>query len=194
VNAYRYHQDENMNGWRGRRTDMAERWRIVLFGSYFLRALSATMLLATGGCFDSGGNSSVDARPPSEHVVAEPCALITPAEVETALGAGATKTQVRNPRLGYNECHLQPGRAKDVTERIIIVRQIDNRLWQGMKEAFPDNKPEPGVGDDAFSRLGTGFNVLKGQSWIQICCDYGDVSPAQEKANRYLAERAASRL
>jgi hypothetical protein len=194
VNAHRYHQDENMNGWRGHKAEMAERRRTVLFGSYFLRALSATMLLAIAGCFNSGGNSSGDTRPPSEQVAAEPCSLITLAEVETALGAGATKTQVRNPRLEYNECHLQPGSAKDVTERIIIIRQIDDRLWQGMKEAFPDNKREPGVGDDAFSRLGTGFNELKGRSWIQICCDFGDVTPAQQKANRYLAERAASRL
>ncbi len=170
-----------------------------------MKTFRAVVCLALGGCSGAWAGPTEDPGPAPPYIAPEPCSLVTQAEVETALGAGATMTQTVNPRLGYKECKLTPGSAKIRpdddqwrqiakvhAERVIVVRETDNDQWRRMKDALPDNKPEPGVGDDAFSRGGT-LHVRKGRSWMQIF-DFTEHTADEKKANRYLAERAASRL
>jgi hypothetical protein len=50
------------------------------------------------------------------------------------------------------------------------------------------------LGDDAFEGAATGYFVRKGNKYIQVFGSVLNKPAANEKATRYLAERAATRL
>lgn len=124
----------------------------------------------------------------------DPCSLVTKAEIEKALGSGATMNSTRNPRTGMNECRLKPGSMKGITEIIMVVHPATG--WETTKKTFmaSDAKQVPGLGDDAFVARFLGYNVRKGNRYVQVFGDMRNEGKANDKATRYLAERAASRM
>lgn len=164
--------------------------------SVFL-AVIVLFLLFLAACSSSpsvtGSSSSSSTAPAS---LPEPCSLITQPEVETALGKGATKTAVNNQRTGNQDCLLKPATAGTIELIVIIVHKAD--LWEGIKKAMlppsSDAKPVSGLGDDAFVGRAVGYNVRKGNKYVQVFGAVTNNDAANEKATRYLAERASSRL
>lgn len=51
-----------------------------------------------------------------------------------------------------------------------------------------------GLGDDAFVGRAVGYNVRKGNKYVQVFGAVTNNDAANEKATRYLAERAVTRL
>jgi len=124
-----------------------------------------------------------------------PCSLLTQAEVETALGKGAIMSSVRNPRTDNDECRLKPAHAGKIQEIIVVI--LPAQGWDMVKKAYVDGKDikaVPGLGDDAFAGRFIGYNVRKGQKYVKVFGPMTNDNAANEKATRYLAERAASRL
>lgn len=126
----------------------------------------------------------------------DPCSLVTQAEVENALGKGATMTGFFNERIGMRECRLKPASQGAIDEILILVHKTD--LWDGIKKATlppnSDSKVVPGLGDDAFEGRAIGYNVRKGDKYVQIFGAVTNKDVANEKATRYLVEKAVSRL
>jgi hypothetical protein len=175
----------------------------ISYQSVFRLLLSATAILALSACSSSkrqaGATSSSNTSSSAAVGVGglpQPCSLVTPAEVETALGKGATMTGIFNSRIGMDECILKPASAGAIEEVLIIVHKAD--LWDGIKKAMlppsSDAKLVPGLGQDAFVGRAVGYNVRKGDKYIQVFGALTNKDAANEKATRYLAERAISRL
>jgi hypothetical protein len=105
-------------------------------------------------------------------------------------------TRIFNSRIGMHECILKPASAGAIEEVLIIVHKAD--LWDGIKKAMlppsSDAKLAPGLGEDAFVGRAVGYNVRKGDKYIQVFGAVTNNDAANEKATRYLAERAISRL
>ena len=152
------------------------------------------------GCSKSGSNAST---PPAEsassapaNISSSPCSLITQPEAETALGTGAVVTPTNNPRTGMSECRLKLGTTKGVVEIIMIVHPATG--WDDVKKAMTssdkDAKSVSGLGDDNFVTRFLGYNVRKGNRYIQVFGDIRNDNAANDKATRYLAERAVSRM
>ena len=151
----------------------------------------------------SKSDSTASAPPPAENASAasastssSPCALITQSEAETALGAGAVITPTNNPRTGMSECRLKPGTTKGIEEIIMIVHPATG--WDEVKKTMTgsdkDAKSVSGLGDDAFVTRFLGYNVRKGNRYVQVFGDMRNDNAANDKATRYLAERAVSRM
>jgi hypothetical protein len=124
-----------------------------------------------------------------------PCALLTQTEVETALGKGATMASTRNPRTGMDECRLKPAQSGKIQEIIVVVLPATG--WEMVKKSYvngKDVKEVRGLGDDAFAGRFMGYNVRKGQKYVKVFGPLTNDEAANDKATRYLAERAASRL
>ena len=163
--------------------------------------LVAVAFLFLTACSSSTPNTSSSAASSAAPAAAsgglpEPCSLITQAEVESALGKGATKTSVYNERIGMQQCRLKPATAGTIDLIVMDVQKAD--LWDGIKKAMlppnSDAKPVSGLGDDAFVGRAVGYNVRKGNKYVQIFGAVTNNDAANEKATRYLAERASSRL
>jgi hypothetical protein len=126
----------------------------------------------------------------------EPCSLITRAEVETALGKGAGMEAVYNQRIDMHECRLKPATAGAIEEIVMIVHKSDS--WDATKRAMlppsSDAKSVPGLDDDAFVGRAIGYNVRKGNKYVQVFGAVTNHDEVNEKATRYLVERASSRL
>ena len=163
------------------------------------------LVLLLSGCSKSGPNQSSQTAPSqssaasgntSGSALTNPCSLITQAEVENALGAGGVMTPNHNPRTGMDECRLKPGAARDIYGILITVHPADG--WEMVKKSFTesdkDAKQVPGLGDDAFVTRFIGYNVRKGNRYVQVAGDMQNDNAANDKATRYLAERAASRM
>jgi hypothetical protein len=124
-----------------------------------------------------------------------PCSLVTQAEVDTALGKGATISAVHNPRTGNDECRLKPAHSGKIQEIIVVV--LPSQGWDMVKKTYVDGKDikaVSGLGDDAFVGRFIGYNVRKGQKYVKVFGPLTNDNAANDKATRYLAERAASRL
>ena len=168
--------------------------------SLFVWLLSAAAGLALSACSNSNHEPTANAAATSTAAGAgalpDPCSLITPAEVETALGKGATMTSFFNQRIDMHECRLKPASAGAIEEVVVIVHKAD--LWDGIKKAMlppsSDSKLAPGLGDDAFVGRAVGYNVRKGNKYVQVFGAVTNNDAANDKATRYLAERAISRL
>jgi hypothetical protein len=121
---------------------------------------------------------------------------VTQAEVEIALGKGATMTSFFNDRLGKQQCRLKPAAAGTIEEIIIMVNSAD--LWDGIKKAMlppsSDAKVVPGLGDDAFVGRAVGYNVRKGNKYVQVFGAVTNNDAANDKATHYLASKAITRL
>lgn len=172
------------------------------FRSFFGLLVIATIALYLSACSKSSSSSSA---PPSGNTASsapvvgglpDPCSLVTQAEVETALGKGATMTSFNNQRIGMQECRLKPASPGAIEEVLIIVHKAD--MWDGIKKAMlppsSDAKLVPGLGDDAFVGRAVGYNVRKGDKYVQVFGAVTNNDAANEKATRYLVERALSRL
>jgi hypothetical protein len=175
----------------------------ISYRSVFLWLLSATAILGMTACFSAsrqaGSTPSSNTSSSSAAGIGglpQPCSLVTQAEVETALGKGATMTGIFNSRIGMDECILKPASAGAIEEVLIIVHKAD--LWDGIKKAMlppsSDAKVVPGLGEDAFVGRAVGYNVRKGRKYIQVFGALTNNDAANEKATRYLAERAISHL
>jgi hypothetical protein len=169
--------------------------------SVFILLVIATTVLFLGACSksssDSGTASSAAASSaPVLGGLPDPCSLVTQAEVENALGKGATMTSFNNQRIGMQECRLKPASPGAIEEVLIIAHKAD--MWDGIKKAMlppsSDAKIVPGLGDDAFVGRAVGYNVRKGDKYVQVFGAVTNNDAANEKATRYLVERAVSRL
>src|SRR5262245_58561685 len=118
----------------------------------------------------SSASSTAPAVPAAAGGLPDPCSLLIQAEVETALGKGATKTSVYNERLGKQQCRLKPATAGTIDAIILSVNRADN--FDAMKKAMlgggTDVKPVSGLGDDAYVGRAVGYNVRRGDRYIQI--------------------------
>jgi hypothetical protein len=141
--------------------------------------------------------SGLTAAPISRNVAdigPEPCTLVTQADVEAAMGAGATITRSHNSRLGKDECRLKAPAGSAIGEIVIVVIPADS--WDAVKKSMIDTggKDVRGLGDDAFVLPGLSYNVRKGNKYVQVFSGGTDDTAANEKARRYLAEKASTRL
>ncbi len=159
------------------------------------RFLAAVALLLLVGCSKSSSNSSSTTSPstaaPASAAASGPCSLITQAEAESALGKGATVNPTHNPRTGMDECRLKPGTVRGVDEIILLIHPAVG--WDMVKKQLME-KDVPGLGDDAFAGRFIGYNVRKGNNYVQVFGPMTNEAAANDKATRYIAERAASRL
>lgn len=160
------------------------------------RFLAAAALLLFAACSKPSSNATSTAAPAasssaSSAAASGPCSLITQADAETALGKGATIHPTHNPRTDMDECRLKPGNAPGIDEIIILVHPATG--WDMVKKQLME-KPAPGLGDDAFSGRFIGYNVRKGNNYVQVFGPMTNEAAANDKATRYIAERAASRL
>jgi hypothetical protein len=162
----------------------------------FLIAVAILFLTACSSSTPNGLSAPSSTAPAVSGGLPEPCSLITQEEVETALGKGATKTSIYNERIGMQQCRLKPATAGTIDLIVMDVQKAD--LWDGIKKAMlppsSDAKPVSGLGDDAFVGRAVGYNVRKGGKYVQIFGAVTNNDAANEKATRYLAERASSRL
>ena len=101
-----------------------------------------------------------------------------------------------NQRIGMQECRLKPANRGVIEEVLIIVHKAD--MWDGIKKAMlppsSDAKVVSGLGDDAFVGRAVGYNVRKGDKYVQVFGAVTNNDSANEKATRYLVERALSRM
>jgi hypothetical protein len=145
---------------------------------------------------NASGGSSTTSPAAASGGLPEPCSLITQAEVESALGKGATQSAVDNPRTGMKECRLKPATAGTIEIIVMVVHKA--AMWDAIKKAMlppsSDGKSVSGLGDDAFVGRAVGYNVRKGDKYVQVFGAVTNNDAANEKATRYLAERASSRL
>ncbi len=146
----------------------------------------------------TGGAEQASVTPMSAGVsaVAKPCSLLTQAEVETALGKGATMTHNANPRTGMNECKLKPAAGSDLDELVIVVHETTPESWLMVKKSYMQDKRVKQVrhlGDDAINVGGyAGIWARKGDKYVQI---FGSLKPERdEKTELLLLEKALSRL
>lgn len=164
--------------------------------SIFLAVIVLLLAACSSSPSATGPSGSSSTASAASAALPEPCSLITQPEVETALGKGATKAAVDNQRIGSQECLLKPATAGTIELIVIIVHKAD--LWEGIKKAMlppsSDAKLVSGLGDDAFVGRAVGYNVRKGNKYVQVFGAVTNNDAANEKATRYLAERASSRL
>jgi hypothetical protein len=164
--------------------------------------LCAAAVLMTSACSNSsrGPEAATSANTAASSAtmggLPDPCSLVTQAEVETALGKGATMKSFFNERIGMRECTLKPVSPGAIEEILILVHKTD--LWEGIKKATlppsSDSKLVPGLGDDAFEGRAIGYNVRKGDKYVQVFGAVTNKDAANEKATLYLVEKAVSRL
>ena len=168
------------------------------FSAGTISICAAMLLLASCSKSNLKASSEATASSPATATMsaANPCSLLTRAEVESALGAGAVMTGNRNPRTGQDECRLKPGTQKGIVEIIMVVHPVQN--WEALKKALMDadkgSKQISGIGDDGFVTRFLGYNVRKGDRYIQVFGDMQNDSAANDKATKYLAEKAVSRM
>ncbi|MGC2694637.1 MAG: hypothetical protein WA738_02500 [Candidatus Angelobacter sp.] len=109
--------------------------------SSFPRFLGIFAVLFLAACSSSpsspSSSSSGSSAAPAAAALAglpEPCSLITQAEVESALGKGASMHGLYNQRIDMNECILKPATAGAIEEIVVVVHKAD--MWDGVKKAM----------------------------------------------------------
>jgi hypothetical protein len=162
-----------------------------------MQLLTTAALLFLAACSkssptaDSSSNANTASTPQTSSATSRPCSLITQAEAETALGKGTTVNPKHNPRTDMDECRLKPGNAPGIEEIVIVVHPATG--WDMVKKSLME-KPVPGLGDDAFVARFVGYNVRKGNNYVQVSGPMTNENGPNDKATRYLAERASARL
>ena len=134
--------------------------RRSLFG---LLVIAATILFLSACSQSNTGSSNTSSAAASSAPVLgglpDPCSLVTQAEVENALGKGATMNSFNVQQIGMQECRLKPASPGAIEEVLIIVHKAD--MWDDIKKAMlppsSDAKVVPGLGDDAFVGQGRGL-------------------------------------
>ena len=166
---------------------------------WFVASLCFLTLLVGCSKSNSGPNTNVapnTSQAPTQSASSGPCSLITQAEVETALGAGATMTAETSPRTGLRECKLKLPNGTELDQLVMVIQSTNNQSWEVVKKTFMQDKKVkevPGIGDDAINVGGyAGIWARKGDKYVQI---FGSMKPERdEKAEIYLLQRAVSRL
>jgi hypothetical protein len=165
---------------------------------FFLLTSCLTMatLLFCVACSNSksGGAASTHVKAAAGGLP-EPCSLITPAEAETAMGKGATVASEFNTRIGMAECRVK-GTTPGLEQIIMVVHPAEqwDTLKKGVTAPGMGITSVSGLGDDAFVGRAIGYNVRKGTKYVQVFGVLTNKDAPNDKAARYLAERAASRL
>lgn len=167
-------------------------------GLFVIATITLCLCACSKSSSGSGATSSTStaSSAPMLGGLPDPCSLVTQAEVENALGKGATMTSFNNQRIGMQECRLKPASPGAIDEVLIIAHKAD--MWDGIKKAMlppsSDAKIVPGLGDDGFVGRAVGYNVRKGDKYVQVFGAVTNNDAANDKATRYLVERAFSRL
>lgn len=159
-------------------------------GVSFLLSCFASMILTCAAAVFAAAPAQ-----PAPSAASGPCSLLTQAEVDTALGKGATMTSTKNPRTGMDECVLKPAQAGKIHEIKVVI--LSAQGWDMVKKSFVDGKDIKdvrGMGDDAFAGRFIGYNAKKGDKYVKVFGPLDNDNAANEKATHYLAERAVSRL
>ncbi len=167
-----------------------------VLGSVFLLSLGVLFLL--GACSPSGDKKSsgkeVKSSTQTSNVI-DPCALVTKAEAEEALGGPVGKLE-RPPEANIpprlTTCRYVAQRGRGVAVITVMVRMgysgDESRLgFQSAKEQFAEAQAAPGIGDDAFW-VGNQLNILQGNVYLIIG---GDLELDKAKI---LGQRALARL
>jgi hypothetical protein len=161
---------------------------------FLLTAESLIVFVLCGSCSKPGSGADRQAQDGSTSLP-DPCSLITQAEVDTAMGKGAAFTSAHNPRTGDTECSIK-GTLPGLDQVKIIVH--NPYLWDEIKKTMiqPQNggREVSGLGDDAFEGRAIGYNVRKGNKRLQVFGVLTNKDGPNDRATRYLAERAVSRL
>lgn len=176
---------------------------------FFVTTVLCALALVTVGCSKSGSSTMsgpvatsssgpASAAPASSAPAAAsgPCALLTQADVEKALGKGATISPYSNPRTGMDECKLKPAAGSDLDQLVIVVHETTPESWLMVKKGYMQDKRVKqvrGLGDDAINVGGyAGIFARKGTKYVQI---FGSLKPERdEKAELDLLQQAVSRL
>jgi hypothetical protein len=145
---------------------------------------------------NAGSTSSTQSSAAGSGDLPEPCSLVTQAEVETALGKGASMSPVFNERIGMKECRLKPAAPGKIEVVIIVVHPAVSfdAVKKVMLPPSSDGKSLSGMGDDGFVGRAVGYNVRKGSRYVQVFGAVTNDDAANDKATHYLAEKASSRL
>ncbi len=176
-----------------------------------LALLTFCVLLFVAGCGGSGKTVAPQgdaggAKKTAKGLV-DPCALLTKAEAEAALGEQVKEpefTDTKNP-LGQKLCLYSP--VSEKAKRFIQLSVVQNegmgkslrdqgynveQLYEETKNNLTDAKPVSGIGDGAF--WGTnGLHVLKGNFYLNI--SVGNTSiPQNLELAKGLAEKVVPRL
>jgi hypothetical protein len=161
-----------------------------------LSALAIASAL-TGGCGGDRAADSGTSTPPdgssSSAATIDPCALVTKAEADQALGAEATQERPSEanipPRLVTCRYTAPRGQALAVMTVMVRIGYSDSEArtgFQGTRQ-LGNTEPVAGLGDDAFWLMNQLY-VLKGTRQLTIS---GDVSKEQVQQ---LARQAVARL
>jgi hypothetical protein len=142
------------------------------------------VLLAAGSVSGNEGNAGMEStvsvqpdRPSTQTTkdAIDPCALVTKAEAEEALGAPvgeAEKPKEANIPPSLATCRYVAKSGQHVSVLTITVRigsspSESKSGFESTKEMFTGAQPVPGIGDDAFW-FGDQLNVLKGKVYLII--------------------------
>ncbi|MGH8195923.1 MAG: hypothetical protein ACREQ8_16225 [Woeseiaceae bacterium] len=166
--------------------NIARRSALQVHGAKLLLTQCALLLLAA--CSSDEGAAET-AAPTAD--IPDPCALVTGADAEQALGAPISESD--RPREANNEylatCRYVAPRGAGVAVMTIMVHGPESGRagFRSLREQPFDIEDVAGVGDEAF-RIADTLYVLQGEVFFSIG---GDLAPEQAKA---LAMKAIGRL
>jgi hypothetical protein len=146
------------------------------------------LVLALGG-----GSAALAATEAGGQPAHDPCALVTPAQVSSALGANADPGQP----IGKTGCQWSSD-PKAKTGHVMVTLSIwpENKYFSNKSTPGIPTRPATGIGDEAyFATLGdlTSLHVKKGKSTLDVRV-YGLHDPArQEEIERSVAKEALAR-
>jgi len=167
----------------------------------FLAGLSASLLLvalAVTGCGDDGSDdeskdtSSASSGDQAEGVTVDACALLTPADVETAFGSPFDDGELSHQETGADQCVWKSTDAsEEMTFSVAVVRQdgLDSslessgqtvaELFEQTKAAYP-NAEALNLGDEAYAAVSE-VQVLDSDTWYSLTAYLGaGVDPLDE--------------
>ena len=176
-------------------TSLSTGFRVV--DSVFLFGLGALISLAAcggGGTGESPGQGAAPAdsaaAPPSSGI--DPCALVTKAEAEEALGAPvgeAERPSEANIPPHLSSCRYTARRGAALAILTLMVRtgyggSESKTGFESAKQQFPGAEAVAGIGEDAFF-LGNQLNILQGNVYLTIGGDF-DLETAKTLGQRAL--------
>jgi hypothetical protein len=155
--------------------------------------LAFGVTIAVAGCSGGRSNDSTSSTPATATAAKgelDPCALVTKAEADQALGADATADRPSEANIGAGllTCRYTAPRAQGVAVMTVMVRTGSSEAeaksgFQGVC-AVGETESVPGLGDEAFWLINQLY-VLKGARTLTITGDFDKVT-AQELAKKGL--------
>ncbi len=152
-------------------------------------ALVLWSLLMVGCASPELAQSTTDG-PTLTPLAIDPCALVTPAEVEDLLGAPVSDGDPFDDNTSCRYATVSEGQAAYLT---LVVRQSEHpgdtpRAFEGYQS--DTGEPVQSIGDRAFIR-GDEVNVLKGEIWLEI---FTLETPPEAEPLKAIARDAVARL